>query len=158
MWAATAASYCPSTTGELSKQNMTKSHERWDQKLCTGIGARMSHRKWRETKQHPSRTSSGHQVSCFLFSLHFLCDILAPIPVENQLACYRCLPRPCRRTCGTRRRPRRSRSARTPRRPDPRPCPDCSVRLRLPGRPPPRLKEGKFSTEQTSAEVTPTYS
>ena len=26
-WAATAASYCPSRPGELSKQNMTKSHE-----------------------------------------------------------------------------------------------------------------------------------
>ena len=33
-WAATAASYCPSRTGELPKQNMTKSHVRWDGKLC----------------------------------------------------------------------------------------------------------------------------
>ena len=31
---ATAASYCPSWAGELLKQNMTKSHERWDGKLC----------------------------------------------------------------------------------------------------------------------------
>ena len=34
MWAATAASYCPSRAGEIPKQNMTKSHERWDGKLC----------------------------------------------------------------------------------------------------------------------------
>ena len=35
MWAVTAASYCPSRAGEVPKQNMTKSHERWDWKLCT---------------------------------------------------------------------------------------------------------------------------
>ena len=35
MWAATPASYCPSRAGELPKQNMTKSHERWNGKLCT---------------------------------------------------------------------------------------------------------------------------
>ena len=34
LWAPTAASYCPSRAGELPKQNMTKSHERWDGKLC----------------------------------------------------------------------------------------------------------------------------
>ena len=33
MWAPNAASYCPSRAGELPKQNMTKSHERWDGKL-----------------------------------------------------------------------------------------------------------------------------
>ena len=36
LWAATAASYCPSREGELPKQNMTKSHKRWDGKLCSG--------------------------------------------------------------------------------------------------------------------------
>ena len=36
----------------------------------------MSHRKWRETKQHPSRVRSGNHLSCCLLSLHFLCDIL----------------------------------------------------------------------------------
>ena len=35
LWAATAASYCPSRAGELPKQNMTKSHIRWDGKLCS---------------------------------------------------------------------------------------------------------------------------
>ena len=30
MWAATADSYCPSRAGKLPKQNMMKSHERWD--------------------------------------------------------------------------------------------------------------------------------
>ena len=48
---------------------------------CTVIGARMSQWKWRETKQHPSRARSGHQISCSFVSLHFLCDILAPITV-----------------------------------------------------------------------------
>ena len=41
----------------------------------------MSHWKWRETKLQPSRARSGHQISCCLVSLHFLCDILAPITV-----------------------------------------------------------------------------
>ena len=36
-WAATAASYCSSRAGELPKQNMTKSHKRWDGKLCNTI-------------------------------------------------------------------------------------------------------------------------
>ena len=42
----------------------------------------MSHWKWRETKRQPSRARSGHQISCSLVSLHFLCDILAPITVQ----------------------------------------------------------------------------
>ena len=33
MWAASAARYCPSRAGELPKQNMAKSHQRWDEKL-----------------------------------------------------------------------------------------------------------------------------
>ena len=37
----------------------------------------MSHRKWRETKQQPSRATSGHKICCCLVSLHFLCDILS---------------------------------------------------------------------------------
>ena len=53
------------------------------QTYSTVIGARMSHWKWRETKQHPSRTRSGYQISCSLVSLHFLCDILAPITVYD---------------------------------------------------------------------------
>ena len=52
------------------------------QKLCycnlryKGDSDRLSHRKWRETKQQPSIVISGHQISCCLFSLHFLDDIL----------------------------------------------------------------------------------
>ena len=42
--------------------------------------SKMSHRKWRATKHHPSRATSGHQISCFLVSLHFLCDILSKSP------------------------------------------------------------------------------
>ena len=41
----------------------------------------MSHRKWRETKQQPSRARSGHQMSGCLVALHFLCDIQAGDPV-----------------------------------------------------------------------------
>ena len=39
----------------------------------------MSHWKWRETKLQPRRARSGHQISCCLVSLHFLCDIQATI-------------------------------------------------------------------------------
>ena len=34
------------------------------------------------TKQQPSGARSGHQISCCLVSLHFLCDILPPITVH----------------------------------------------------------------------------
>ena len=44
--------------------------------LCTVRDGRMSPWKWRSTKQHPSRARSGNHISCCLFSLHFLCDIL----------------------------------------------------------------------------------
>ena len=42
-------------------------------KVTTVIGARMSHWKLRETKQHPSRARSGHKISCSLVSLNFRC-------------------------------------------------------------------------------------
>ena len=44
MWATPAASYCPGKTGELPKQNMMKSNERWDWKLCN--------KQTRECKMH----------------------------------------------------------------------------------------------------------
>ena len=44
----------------------------------TGRLARMPHRKWRSTKQQPSRAGSGHQISCCLVSIHFLCNISPP--------------------------------------------------------------------------------
>ena len=47
---------------------------------ATGRPVRMSHKKWRETKQQPSKT--GHQISCCLVSLHFWCDILSGHPVH----------------------------------------------------------------------------
>ena len=50
-------------------------------KPYTGQPNRMSHRKLGETKQQPSRARSGHQFSCCLVSLHFLCDILSGRPV-----------------------------------------------------------------------------
>ena len=51
---------------------------------CTVIVARMSHWKWRKTKQQPSRAKAGHQISCCLVSLYFLCDILATITVVGR--------------------------------------------------------------------------
>ena len=53
---------------------------------------RMSHRKWRETKQQPSRARSGHQLSCCLVSLHFLCDILSGRHVTPTLRKHFSLP------------------------------------------------------------------
>ena len=51
--------------------------------LCFATGRldRMSHRKWRETKQQPSSSRSGHQISCCSLSYHFLWDILSSRPV-----------------------------------------------------------------------------
>ena len=43
----------------------------------------MPHRKWRATKHHPSRVTSGHQISCCLVFLHFLCDILSSHSVHG---------------------------------------------------------------------------
>ena len=54
----------------------------------TVIGAMMSLWKWRETKLQPSRARSGHQISCCLVSLHFLCDILALITIHEQNFAY----------------------------------------------------------------------
>ena len=39
--------------------------------FCTGRPGRMSQRKWRKTKQQPSRARSGHQIICCSVSLHF---------------------------------------------------------------------------------------
>ena len=44
----------------------------------------MWYRKWRETKQQPSRARSGHQSSCCLVPLHFLCDI----PVIHEVVSF----------------------------------------------------------------------
>ena len=43
---------------------------------------RMSHRKWREAKQQPSRTRSGNHINCCLVSLHFQRDIQSTAPVQ----------------------------------------------------------------------------
>ena len=44
----------------------------------------MSHRKWRESKQQPSRARSGNKLSCCFVSLLFLCDILSGRPVRDR--------------------------------------------------------------------------
>ena len=55
--------------------------------LITGRLDRKSHMKWRETKQQLSRARSGHQISCWLFYLHFLCDMpTLPVPAALQRA------------------------------------------------------------------------
>ena len=58
--------------------------------VLTGPPDRMSHRKWRENKQQPSRARAGYQISCCLLSLHFLCDILSggPVSALSPLFCY----------------------------------------------------------------------
>ena len=58
-------------TSELGRKRFT-----YHVCLCTVRDGRMSPWKWRSTKQHPSRARSGNHISCCLFSLHFLCDIL----------------------------------------------------------------------------------
>ena len=49
--------------------------------LCTGPHERMLHWKWIDAKPQPIRTRSGHQISCCLVYLQFLCDILPSRPV-----------------------------------------------------------------------------
>ena len=52
--------------------------------INTGPPDRMLHRKWRSTKQHPSRARACYQIRCCLLSFHFLCDILLGGPVQGQ--------------------------------------------------------------------------
>ena len=56
---------------------------------CTVSDPRMSHRKWRETKQQLIWWPVLALLGCSLVSLHFQCDILAPITV-NSLRFHRC--------------------------------------------------------------------
>ena len=51
---------------------------------------RMSHRKWRATKQHPHRATPGHQISCCLVNLHFLCNILSSHSVSYLITVLHC--------------------------------------------------------------------
>ena len=56
--------------------SLLKYHRRY-----TGPPVRMSHRKWRETKQQLSWLPDLALLGCCLLSLHFLCDILSGRPV-----------------------------------------------------------------------------
>ena len=47
------------------------------------IGARMLHRKWREAKEQLILWPDLALLGCCLVSLHFQCDILAPIKVHK---------------------------------------------------------------------------
>ena len=58
-----------------------------DSQTDTGRHQLYRDRRQDETKQQPSRARSGHQISCCLVFLHFLCDILVPITVQQWLAC-----------------------------------------------------------------------
>ena len=44
---------------------------------CTVLVLRMSHRKWKETKQLPGTAESGNMLGCCLVSFHFLWAILS---------------------------------------------------------------------------------
>ena len=50
----------------------------------------MSHRKWRETKQQLICWPDLALLGCCSVSLHFQCDILAPITVENSVEMNLC--------------------------------------------------------------------
>ena len=54
----------------------------WERR-CTGVVRRMPYRKWRETKQQPSRARSGYQLSCSLVSLHPAHHRVAKISKQN---------------------------------------------------------------------------
>ena len=50
--------------------------------LYTACGYRMAHRKWKETKLHPSMLPGPAVPGCSLFSFHFLWAILCPQAVH----------------------------------------------------------------------------
>ena len=54
--------------------------------ISTGWLVRMSHRKWRETKQQLSWLPDLALLGCCLPSLRFLCDILTGRPAQDQYA------------------------------------------------------------------------
>ena len=56
---------------------------------CTVIGARMWHMKWRETKEQLICWPDLALLGCYFVSLHFQCDILAPITVD--IGCKICI-------------------------------------------------------------------
>ena len=56
--------------------------------MYTVIGAMMSHRKWRETKQQLILWPDLTPLGCSLVSIHFQCDILATITVYIRYLLY----------------------------------------------------------------------
>ena len=73
LWATTAASYCPSRAGELPKQNMTKSHEWWDGKLCTSY-----------VTTAEAMVVIGHQVDAKLGQEILACHVLREPHPSNE--------------------------------------------------------------------------
>ena len=49
--------------------------------MSTVCGHRMAHRKWKETKKHPSMLPGPAVPGCYFISFHFLWAILWPHPV-----------------------------------------------------------------------------
>ena len=49
---------------------------------CTGCGRRMTHMKWKETKQQPSTARPGNMLGCCLDYFHFMRAILWPHKVH----------------------------------------------------------------------------
>ena len=50
-----------------------------------GPAAKLSHRKWKETKQQPGTAGSGNILCCCLVSLHFMCDTLSIHSVDARV-------------------------------------------------------------------------
>ena len=69
------------TSAQLKLSVYPMSSGNFTLKICL-----MLQRKWRETRQQPNSVRSGHQFSCCLSSLHFLCYIL-PTPRVKRVWC-----------------------------------------------------------------------
>ena len=78
-------SFYPGCSVEWKVFEIMQFKTKWSIKETTGRLDWMSHRKWRETKQQPSRARSGNQISCCLLSLNFLCDNPVQSPCTS---CY----------------------------------------------------------------------
>ena len=53
-----------------------------DTRVCTVFVLRMSHRKWKDTKQHPGTAGPGNMLGCCLISFQFLWAILSTSTVH----------------------------------------------------------------------------
>ena len=91
MWAANAASYCQSRAEELPKQNMTKSHERWDGKLCSKDSKYLTVTiPLENTFNIGSRRLFTHEFNFYLIKSQFYTGLfLSPCTLRPPPACCR---------------------------------------------------------------------